>query len=90
MSELHPCHGKPETIHNEKPGWETGPDSLRNQAITLVEGQCIMKERPASRDRGRLWRRSAPLRCGPPDSGWLTSVSKRVDLNNGIFALGER
>src|SRR2546425_13195365 len=27
--------GKPEIIHNEKPGGETGLDSLRNRAITL-------------------------------------------------------
>jgi hypothetical protein len=28
---------QPETIHNEKAGWETGPDSLRNQAITRFD-----------------------------------------------------
>jgi len=26
----------------------------------------------------------------PSDSGWLTSVSKKVDLKNGMFTLGER
>jgi hypothetical protein len=35
MSELHPSHAKPEIIHKEKQGWETGPDSLRNQARLL-------------------------------------------------------
>ena len=52
----------------------------RIRSMHYERAPCFERSRPVV----------APLRCGPPDPGWLTSVSKRVDLNNGIFALGER
>jgi hypothetical protein len=41
-----------------------------------------MKERPAQKIEAAV--------AAPPDSEWLTSVSKRAALNDGIFTLGER